>query len=170
MSEPIRVLHFADTHVGMENYGRISPDSGLSTRVEDFLRRMDEMVQEIGTDIDLAYVANEDPRVNDGLMAQLPDGSVVINATGMGKDTPGSPISDEGLFPRKGIAWEFNYRGELDFLHQALRQEAARELTVEDGWVYFVHGWSQVIGQVLDVEITEELFDRLERAAAGVKG
>lgn len=139
-------------------------------RSQGRLDRMDEMVQEIGTDIEMAYVANEDPRVNDELMAQLPEGSVVINATGMGKDTPGSPISDEGLFPRKGIAWEFNYRGELDFLHQALRQAAERELTVEDGWVYFVHGWSQVIGQVLDVEITEELFQRLERAAAGVKG
>lgn len=44
MTEPVRVLHFADTHIGMENYGKTDPESGLSTRVVDFLRRMDEIV------------------------------------------------------------------------------------------------------------------------------
>lgn len=41
---PVRVLHFADVHIGMENYGRTDPDTGLSTRVRDFLRRMDDMI------------------------------------------------------------------------------------------------------------------------------
>jgi exonuclease SbcD len=44
MVEAIRILHFADVHVGMENFGKTDPDSGLSSRVVDFLRRMDEMV------------------------------------------------------------------------------------------------------------------------------
>ena len=44
MSEPIRVLHFADVHIGMENYGRIDPETGLSGRVVDFVRRLDDMV------------------------------------------------------------------------------------------------------------------------------
>ncbi len=44
MTEPIRLLHFADVHIGMENYGRTDPATGLSSRVVDFLRRMDEMV------------------------------------------------------------------------------------------------------------------------------
>ncbi len=44
MADPIRVLHFADTHIGMENYGKTDPDTGLSTRVVDFLRRMDDIV------------------------------------------------------------------------------------------------------------------------------
>jgi shikimate dehydrogenase len=39
-------------------------------------------------------------------------------------------------------------------------------LRVEDGWVYFVHGWSQVVGQVLGIEITPDLFTRLEETAA----
>ncbi len=34
---PIRVLHFADIHIGMENYGRIDPGTGINTRVIDFL-------------------------------------------------------------------------------------------------------------------------------------
>lgn len=45
MSDPIRVLHFADTHIGMENYGRTDPQTGLSSRVTDFLRRLDDICQ-----------------------------------------------------------------------------------------------------------------------------
>jgi exonuclease SbcD len=44
MSEPVRVLHFADVHIGVENHGRHDAETGLSTRVRDFLRRMDEMI------------------------------------------------------------------------------------------------------------------------------
>src|SRR5262245_20686094 len=40
----IRMLHFADIHIGMENYGRTDPEIGLSSRVRDFLQRMDEMI------------------------------------------------------------------------------------------------------------------------------
>jgi exonuclease SbcD len=45
MSEPIRVLHFADVHIGMENYGKTDPQAGLSSRVVDFLHRMDEICE-----------------------------------------------------------------------------------------------------------------------------
>lgn len=138
-------------------------------RSSERLEHMRKMVMNYETDIEVLYVQNSDPRQNDLLMEQLPEASIVINATGMGKDIPGSPITDEGLFPKKGIAWEFNYRGELDFLHQALRQVESRQLLVEDGWVYFVHGWSQVVGQVLDIEITPELFEKLDKAAATTK-
>ena len=44
MSDPIRMIHFADVHIGMENYGRIDPTTGTSTRVRDFLDRLDEVV------------------------------------------------------------------------------------------------------------------------------
>ncbi len=45
MSDPIRILHFADLHIGMENYGRLDPETGLNLRVVDFLRRLDEVVE-----------------------------------------------------------------------------------------------------------------------------
>ena len=96
--------------------------------------------------------------------------SVIINATGMGKDTPGSPITWDGKFPMDSIAWEFNYRGELDFLHQALAQVESRKVIVEDGWLYFVHGWTQVVAQVLHFDLTPELFDKLNQAASSVRG
>ena len=102
-------------------------------------------------------------------MGALAEGSVVINATGMGKDTPGSPITSNGLFPQNGVAWEFNYRGDLDFMHQALAQKESRKVKVEDGWLYFVHGWTQVVGQVLHIDITPELFTRFEAVAGSVR-
>ncbi|MFQ5408598.1 MAG: exonuclease SbcCD subunit D [Anaerolineales bacterium] len=44
MPNPIRMLHFADLHVGMENYGRLDPETGTSSRVRDFLNRLDEVI------------------------------------------------------------------------------------------------------------------------------
>lgn len=60
MPEPIRVLHFADSHIGMENYGKTDPQTGLSSRVVDFLRRMDEIVEYAKThDVDLTIFAGD---------------------------------------------------------------------------------------------------------------
>ncbi len=41
----IRLLHFADLHIGMENYGKLDPVLGISSRVRDFLDRLDEVKQ-----------------------------------------------------------------------------------------------------------------------------
>lgn len=60
MSDPIRMIHFADVHIGMENYGRIDPTTGTSTRVRDFLDRLDEVVDyAIEHDADLAVFAGD---------------------------------------------------------------------------------------------------------------
>ncbi len=138
-------------------------------RSQGRLDHMRRMVESHATAIGVEYIQNADPARNDALMAALPAHSIVINATGMGKDTPGSPITNAGLFPTYAIAWEFNYRGALDFMHQALRQVEARHVTVVDGWAYFVHGWAQVVGQVLHQEVTPALFARLAAAAAAVR-
>jgi len=133
------------------------------------LDRLRQVVEQIPSDIVFEYILNQDPERNDALMAALPAGSLVINATGMGKDLPGSPITDRGLFPQRGIAWELNYRGELGFLHQARAQSATRGVIVEDGWLYFLHGWTQVIAQVLHCEISGDLFDRLAAIAEEIR-
>ena len=44
MAQPIRVLHFADIHIGMENYGKIDPETGMNQRVLDFVSRLKEIV------------------------------------------------------------------------------------------------------------------------------
>lgn len=104
----------------------------------------------------------------DRLVASLPPESLVVNATGMGKDVPGSPVTDSVVYPANAIAWEFNYRGSLEFLHQAERQ-ASRGVRVQDGWRYFIHGWSAVVADVFDLELTPELIDGLADAAAVVR-
>jgi shikimate dehydrogenase len=141
----------------------------IVNRSEKRLVNIRTMVDKLGTDIQVEYICNQDPLKNDQIMEAQPPYSVVINATGMGKDTPGSPITNAGLFPQYGVAWEFNYRGELDFMHQALAQMKSRSVKVEDGWLYFVHGWTQVVAQVLHIDLTPQLFARLEAAAASVR-
>jgi shikimate 5-dehydrogenase len=133
------------------------------------LEALQEMVKQLETDIEFEYVLNEDPVGNDALMAELPPGSMVINATGMGKDRPGSPVTDDAVWPRNGLVWELNYRGELDFMHQARRKADLFHLTIEDGWVYFLHGWTQVVAEVFNVQLTPELFQRLDEAASELR-
>ncbi|MTV27086.1 shikimate dehydrogenase [Nitriliruptoraceae bacterium ZYF776] len=135
-------------------------------------RRVDECLRvcdELGVGDRVEVVVNDDPVGNDRLVGDLPDGSLVVNATGMGKDRPGSPITDAARFPSQGLAWELNYRGELDFLHQARAQASARDLHVEDGWRYFVHGWSAVVAEVFDLELDAAMLDRLSDEALAVR-
>jgi exonuclease SbcD len=44
MPQPINLLHLADIHIGMENYGRLDSKSGLNSRVVDFLRRLSQVI------------------------------------------------------------------------------------------------------------------------------
>ena len=41
--QPIKLLHTADIHIGMENYGRVDPATGINARVMDFLRRLSDI-------------------------------------------------------------------------------------------------------------------------------
>jgi exonuclease SbcD len=40
----VKILHFADLHLGVENYGRLDPATGLSSRLGDFLNALDWLV------------------------------------------------------------------------------------------------------------------------------
>ncbi|UCG10534.1 MAG: exonuclease SbcCD subunit D [Dehalococcoidia bacterium] len=40
----MKIIHFADLHLGVENYGRLNPETGLSSRLEDFLSSFDQVV------------------------------------------------------------------------------------------------------------------------------
>jgi shikimate 5-dehydrogenase len=123
---------------------------------------------ELGTDVPVEYRQIAGAVDNDEVLAGLAPRSLVVNATGLGKDAPGSPLTDTARFPRETVAWDLNYRGELVFLDQA---RAAGHVRVEDGWVYFLHGWTQVVAEVFDIEIPTSgpSFDELGRIAAGVR-
>ena len=137
--------------------------------------RLDEMRHihaEINPGIPVTYHLCPKPELNDAILNEMPAGSVIVNATGLGKDAPGSPITFEAQWPQHSIAWEFNYRGELVFVDQAKAQPAAKNIRIEDGWVYFIHGWTRVIAEVFHIDIPTEgpPFDKLADIAAEVTG
>lgn len=60
MREPIRVLHFADVHLGIEHYGRLNPEYGLNSRIVDISDRMKEMIADAGQrQVDLILFAGD---------------------------------------------------------------------------------------------------------------
>jgi shikimate 5-dehydrogenase len=99
------------------------------------------------------------------VLGELNPGSLIVNATGMGKDIPGSPMPVGVEFPNKSVIWELNYRGSLEFLKQAEAEAKTSELKVFDGWRYFIHGWSSVVAEVFDIKLTPELLEKLSQAA-----
>jgi shikimate 5-dehydrogenase len=139
----------------------------VSNRSQPRLTEIRRIHSEFGVDVPLEYVLAPKQIENDAILNRLKPSSLVVNATGLGKDAPGSPITDEGQFPERGIVWELNYRGELVFLDQARAQQAQRQLQVEDGWIYFIHGWTRVIAEVFHVNIpvSGPVFDNLSDLA-----
>jgi exonuclease SbcD len=56
----IRLLHFADLHLGVENYGRIDPQTGLFSRLTDFLRSLDQIIDHaLEQEMDLVIFAGD---------------------------------------------------------------------------------------------------------------
>lgn len=107
--------------------------------------------------IPASYFLTPDPGQNDEvMMREMGKGSLIINATGLGKDRPGSPLTDSAVFPQNATVWEINYRGELTFMHQAEKQAEEKKLRVIDGWMYFIYGWTQVMADVFHQEILGE--------------
>ncbi|MCD4753307.1 MAG: exonuclease SbcCD subunit D [Anaerolineaceae bacterium] len=56
----VRILHFADAHIDMTNYGKRNTSTGLPYRVEDFLRALDTIVDTAVTEkVDLVIFAGD---------------------------------------------------------------------------------------------------------------
>jgi len=54
------ILHFADAHIDMANYGQHDPESGLPVRIMDFLASLDEIVDAaIRENVDLVVFAGD---------------------------------------------------------------------------------------------------------------
>jgi len=140
----------------------------VTNRSPKRLEHMKKAHAAINPGIRLEYALAETAEANDAIVNALKSHSLVVNATGLGKDAAGSPLTNAARFPEGGLVWEFNYRGELVFLDQARSQEKARSLRIEDGWVYFIHGWTRVIAEVFGIDIPTNgpEFDQLCRIAA----
>ncbi len=142
----------------------------VTERSPERLEAVRRLHRELGTGVEVECVLTPSPADNDAVLAGLRPGSLVVNATGLGKDGPGSPLTDGARFPVDALAWDLNYRGDLVFLRQARR--ALEPARVHDGWVYFLHGWTQVVAEVFGVDIPTSGpgFDRLAAIAGETRG
>lgn len=60
MSTPLKILHFADAHIDMANYGRLDPETGLPVRVMDFLKSLEQIINTaIEEKVDLVIFAGD---------------------------------------------------------------------------------------------------------------
>ncbi|MCA9900366.1 MAG: exonuclease SbcCD subunit D [Ardenticatenaceae bacterium] len=58
--QPIRLLHFADAHIDIANYGRHDPETGIPIRVTDFLNALDQIIDAaIEEKVDLVIFAGD---------------------------------------------------------------------------------------------------------------
>ena len=143
----------------------------VTDRSRERLDHLASIARQVGPDVPLELVQVGSTDDTDAVLAAQPAGSLVVNATGLGKDLPGSPIGEDALLPEGATAWDLNYRGDLRFLDTALRQAGERSIRVEDGWTYFVHGWLQAVKEVFQVDVPTSgpAFDRLSDLARSVR-
>jgi shikimate 5-dehydrogenase len=134
---------------GDDRPSRIVVSDRSSERLGEIRRIHAELASGVPTD----YFLAANPGDNDCALSRLAPGSLIVNATGLGKDAPGSPLTAAARFPERAIVWDLNYRGDLVLLDQARAKAHERALQIEDGWTYFLHGWTRVIAEVFHIDI-----------------
>ena len=122
------------------------------------------LIRELGVDVHLESVLDGERAAAAALAAAGP-GSMIVHATGLGKDRPGSPIALPAAWPREAVVWEANYRGPRPLFEDARRQAPALRLRVHDGWRLFIHGWAQFVGRLVGRPLTAAELERFEAAA-----
>lgn len=95
------------------------------------------------------------------LTAAQPPGTLVANATGLGKIEAASPVTGPEAFPAESIAWDFNYRGPLTFLAQA----RVAGVHVVDGWDYYLAAWSTALAAITN-KPTAQMATAIRQASA----
>ena len=152
-----------------ENGRNIPSKIIITNRSQQRLDSAKEKLNGINPRVELEYYLCPKSEDNDKILKTLKPYSLIVNATGLGKDRPGSPLSDNCEFPINSLVWELNYRGDLKFMFQAENQKNIKNLHIEDGWIYFIHGWTQVIAEVFHVEIKGEILNRLGKIADSIR-
>jgi len=139
----------------------------ISNRSQPRLTEIEKIFKKLDPGgIEFEFHLTPEPGQNDEVLHSLKENAIVVNATGLGKDRPGSPLTDNAIFPKNAFAWEINYRGDLRFMHQAIEQKEERNLTVIDGWKYFIYGWTAVISEVFHIPIEGETLEECDRIAS----
>ena len=62
----VRILHFADVHLGVETLGKLNPETGLNTRLEDFTATLNQAIDRaLDANVDLALFAGDAYKARD---------------------------------------------------------------------------------------------------------
>ena len=62
----MKLLHFSDLHIGMENYAKLDPETGLSTRLLDFFKTFDFILNKtFEEDVDAVIFAGDAYKTRD---------------------------------------------------------------------------------------------------------
>jgi len=153
-------------YLTQEKFGNNVPSNIIiANRSIPRLESAKEILNDLNPKTRFSYIHNPTPADNDKTLSSLKPRSLIVNATGLGKDAPGSPLTDDCVFPQDSLVWEINYRGDLIFMYQAQAQEKEKNLHIEDGWEYFVHGWTQVVAEVFHVDDLDKKIDELSDIA-----
>lgn len=148
--------------------GRVSKIT-LTERSAEVRAELAGKVKEIAAlnrDIDFDI---QDGEANNEVVERSAPGSLIVNATGVGKDAAGSPISVNVRFPPGAVAWDLNYRGDLGFLRCATAQSGSREVMALDGWNYFVRNWFECLMRLAGQVPSTSRFERFCRASDSVR-
>ena len=88
--------HLMQKSRGADRPSRIVVSDRDPARLEEIRR----VHGELSSDVPVRYVLAADKRDNDAALASLRPGSLIVNATGLGKDAPGSPLTDAARISR----------------------------------------------------------------------
>ena len=113
--------------------------------VEQLLQRLSVA----GVSVQLFHTS---PTGNDQLLAELPDHSVVVNATAAGANGQ-SPLTPAARFPQYGAAWDMTNVDNGPFLQLARAQANERTLRLQDAAPFNKLAWTTGVGYVLGVEV-----------------
>jgi shikimate dehydrogenase len=91
---------------------------------------------------------------NDDIVEAAISPALIINATGLGKDFEGSPVSSSLVFPTGSTLWDLNYRGDLEYLAHGRAQS---DVSTHSGFELFVSSWIEALSYIFAVPVTNAL-------------
>lgn len=93
----MKILHFADLHLGVETYGKINPETGVSTRLDDFLAALDKLVDyALKEHIDLVIFCGDAYKSREPSQTQQREFAKRINRLASGGSSAEAP-AQEGI-------------------------------------------------------------------------
>ena len=142
--------HLMQRSRGADRPSRIIVSNRSAARLEEIRA----FTRELDSGVPTEYVlAPRPPTTTRCSRASSPDPSI-INATGLGKDAPGSPLTRRRALSRAARSSGTSTIAAISFSSiRRARSAIERDLQIEDGWTYFLHGWTQVIAEVFHIDI-----------------